>query len=82
MILKNGEIKAEWPHSLTYVKFIQTCLALLLNLTVLGFLNNVQIKRTLSKALVFVEATSVSVFKFPYEDSIIYNVGTWVFGKL
>lgn len=34
--------------------------------------------KTLSKALVFVEATSVSVFKFPYEDSIIYNVGTWV----
>lgn len=37
--------------------------------------------KTLSKALVFVEATSVSVFKFPYEDSIVYNVGTWVFGK-
>lgn len=49
MILKNGEIKAEWPCSLTYVKFIQTCLALLLNLIVHGFLNDVQIKRTLSK---------------------------------
>lgn len=49
MILKNGEIKAERPCSLTYVKFIQTCLALLLNLIVHGFLNDVQIKRTLSK---------------------------------
>lgn len=41
MILKNGEIKAEWPHSLTYVKFIWTCLALLLNLLVHGLLNDV-----------------------------------------
>ena len=38
--------------------------------------------KTLSKALVLVEAISVSVFKFSYQDSIIYNVGTWVFGKL
>lgn len=49
MILKSGEIKAGWLHSLTYVKFIQTCLALLLNLMVHGFLNDVQIKGTLSK---------------------------------
>ena len=38
--------------------------------------------KTFSKALVLVEAISVSVFKFSYQDGIIYNVGTWVFGKL
>lgn len=48
-ILGNGKIKAGCPCSLTYVKFIQTCLALLLKWVVHGFLNDVQIKRALSK---------------------------------
>lgn len=38
--------------------------------------------KTLSRALVLVEATSVSAFTFPYYDSIIRNVGPWIFGRL
>lgn len=49
MILKNGEIKARWPCSLTYIMFIQAYLALLLNLVVHGILNTMQMKRILTK---------------------------------